>query len=924
MTVEKAIIAAASQLKNYVDEKDQIVLDIIQESNDKLKEVFDLVKAIPAGEQGPQGDQGLQGDVGPQGEKGIDGASVEMKDVIVSLLTNDTFLAAVEGGVGPQGEQGLIGEKGEQGEAGKSVTLDEVKEVLTQELINDVEFVKSLVGEKGDTGPQGLQGDKGESGNSVSIDEVKSSLLSDEEFIKSVTGPQGQEGIAGIAGETGPQGAQGESGPEGLSIKAFEISDEGQLVIEMSDGQSVDLGIIKGADGTNGADFDAHAFLEMFKSDSELLDALKVSPEFTKEYLDTLFTEYNSNYTEQFKSLSDDLSSIVDSKLAAVDEFILTQEELAKEAKEELAITKSSLEDEVKETTHEFIGMQKAAVAEQIFEFDKAIAVANTKSIQLEMAIAEANRAKVQQWIPDTVIKSGQWVEHDGRYYVANRDSDSVPGASSAYSLVLRGFEFRKAWNADTNYERLDVVISSSGSAWIANKSSPNGEPGSTPDWNLLVKRGERGIKGDLGPMGPQGEKGFDASDIIDAIYDYDNESLTFIKSDGSRISIELPVLSLVQDLVQKQWLERLDQFELPINDFRGLWNSNTTYQRGDVVTFTNGVSIAKQTVSGVAPMEFLSADAMKKSGDSWQLMMAIAPPLTGSVGGGGEGVPGPQGPRGPVGPQGIPGKDGLPGKEGAQGPAGPAGAVGPQGPEGPQGKAGLPGKDGVKGDTGPIGPEGPQGIAGIGITLKGSVPTVADLPTGAIQGDTYVVDEDGNAWSWSDADGAYIDIGQIVGPQGPAGLDGPTVVSTDVDNTAVLGTDGFIYVPKSESSGAIYSGETPPVDVEENTLWYNTSNGTLYVYLNDGASTQWVQVMAPASGAAAYSGENPPATPFENQLWLNTKTGSMFTYLNDGTSTQWVEIVSIGNGPSNEIKQLQAQVAELQSQVAALLKIIK
>ena len=109
----------------------------------------------------------------------------------------------------------------------------------------------------------------------------------------------------------------------------------------------------------------------------------------------------------------------------------------------------------------------------------------------------------------------------------------------------------------------------------------------------------------------------------------------------------------------------------------------------------------------------------------------------------------------------------------------------------------------------------------------------------------------------------------------------------------------------------------------EEDSLWYNTTNGTLYVYVNDGTSTQWVQIMSPASGSAVYSGETPPPIPFENQLWLNTQTGSLFAYLNDGTSTQWIEIVSIGNWPSSEIKQLQTQVAELQSQVAALLKIV-
>ena len=967
MTVEKAIIAAASQLKNYVDEKDQIVLDVIKESNDKLKEVFDLVKAIPAGEQGPQGEQGIQGDVGPQGEKGLDGkdgVSITVEEAIASLIADEEFLAAAKG---PQGEQGLTGEKGdqgEQGEAGKSVTLDEVKEVL----INDVEFVKSLVGEKGETGETGPQGEQGEAGQSVTVDAVKASLLSDEEFVKSITGPQGQEGVAGPVGE---KGDQGEVGPEGLSIKAFEITDEGALTIEMSDGQSIDLGVIKGVDGQNGIDgkdFDAEELLTLFKCDNDLIEALKVSPEDVKKHLDVIVAEWNSNYTEQFKSFTQDALAQVDNKLASVDEFLANQEVIAKAAEEELAITKSSLEDEVKDATSELLEMQKAAVAEQIFDFDKEIAVARTKSIQLEMAIAEANRSKVQQWTPDTVIKAGQWVEHDGRYYVANRDSDSVPGNSTAYSLVLRGFEFRKAWNADTNYERLDVVISSSGSAWIANKAQPQGEPGSTPDWNLLCKRGERGAKGDLGPQGLQGEKGLDAADIIDAQYDFSSEELSFVKSDGSRISFDLPVISMIQDMVTKQWLTQFDTYELPINDFKGLWNSNRDYNRGDVVSYSYGLYVAKKDSSGIAPQEFISANAVVASGDAWQLMISA----TGSSGSGGsgDGLPGPMGPRGPqgpMGPSGTPGAPGPMGMQGVPGPVGPQGPTGPQGlkgdpgpvgPSGANGKDGIDGKDGVDGAQGPA---GPQGAAGVGITILGRLPTVADLPKNAKQGDTYIIDETGDAWSWSDANNAFINLGPIVGPKGdqgpvgpqgmpgqngqnglngndggigpvgPQGPAGPVAVSSDRDNAARLGTDGLIYVPTGSTGGGTGTGnanisasDAPPASALENDLWYCTLNGTLYIYLNDGTSSQWVQTASPAGAASVYSGETPPDVPSANQLWLNTATGSLFSYYNDGTSSQWIEIVSIGAAPAPEIAQLQAQVAELQSQVAALLKIIK
>jgi hypothetical protein len=849
MNVEKAIVAAASQLKNYVDEKDQIVLDIIQESNDKLNEVFDLVKAIPAGEQGIQGEQGPQGEVGPQGEKGLDGkdgTSVSVEEAMASLIADEEFLAAVKG---PQGEQGLTGEKGEQGEAGQSVT----------------------------------------------VDEVKASLLSDEEFVKSITGPQGPEGVAGAIGEKGDQGERGESGPEGLSIKAFEITDEGALTIEMNDGQSIDLGVIKGADGQNGIDgkdFDAEEFLTLFKSDTDLLDALKVSPEDVKKHLDDIVTEWNSSYSEQFKSVLQDTQAQVEAKLATVDEYITNQEQALKVAEEELAITKSSLEDEVKDATSELIEMQKAAVAEQIFEFDKEIAVAKTKSIQLEMTIAEANRAKVQQWTPDTVIKAGQWVEHDGRYYVANRDSDSVPGNSTAYSLVLRGFEFRKAWNADTNYERLDVVISSSGSAWIANKNSPEGEPGSTPDWNLLCKRGERGIKGDLGPQGIQGEKGLDAADIINALFDYETEELTFVKNDGSKISFDMPILSLVKATVADEWISRQDNYTLPINDFKGLWNSNTSYSRGDMVTYAYAIYIAKKDTSGIAPQEFANPNAVVAAGDAWQLVINSAANLNIEGDGGGITLPGPPGPRGPQGIQGEVGPTGPSGPMGPMGPAGPKGDVGPVGPKGDTGAVGPKGDAGVNGTNGvdgAVGPQGPQGIPG---------PTAVSNNVG----NAAVLGSDGLIYVAPSSGGGSGGTGPM-GPQGPAGPAGPTVVSTDADNAAILGTDGFIYVPLSSGGAAsVTVSETAPATAVIGDLWYNTGNGGLFVFYDDGTGGVWVQTTSAPGTASAQASDTPPTSPTEGQLWFNSEVGNMFIWYCDETSCQWIETASISGGGEGSV----------------------
>lgn len=81
----------------------------------------------------------------------------------------------------------------------------------------------------------------------------------------------------------------------------------------------------------------------------------------------------------------------------------------------------------------------------------------------------------------------------------------------------------------------------------------------------------------------------------------------------------------------------------------------------------------------------------------------------------------------------------------------------------------------------GPPGEPGPQGAPGIGIDIKGSVPTYADLPGTAADTDSYVVEADGLLYTYDD--GAWpVDGGGIpwqgdtgpVGPEGPAGPEGP------------------------------------------------------------------------------------------------------------------------------------------------------
>lgn len=80
------------------------------------------------------------------------------------------------------------------------------------------------------------------------------------------------------------------------------------------------------------------------------------------------------------------------------------------------------------------------------------------------------------------------------------------------------------------------------------------------------------------------------------------------------------------------------------------------------------------------------------------------------------------------------------------------------------------------------------------------------------------------------------------------------------VDNTLRLydgQTSGGIPLLKADLSNAesvigAALGATPPTGsaVQAGTIWFNTTNGRLYIYYNDGTSTQWVQPNTPSYGA--------------------------------------------------------------------------
>ena len=214
-----------------------------------------------------------------------------------------------------------------------------------------------------------------------------------------------------------------------------------------------------------------------------------------------------------------------------------------------------------------------------------------------------------------------------------------------------------------------------------------------------------------------------------------------------------------------------------------------------------------------------------------------------GGGGGGTAGPPGPQGPpgaTGPQGPQGVPGPTGATGAQGNPGPAGPDGTQGAQGIQGLPGPTGSAGPQGPAGATGPQGPIGATGATGAASTVPG--PTGPQGPQGAT--------------------GATGPASTVPGPQGPVGPAGPTGPASFPDapsdgNTYGRNNAAWTQVTSSGGGTSVLVSDTPPTGVPDNSLWWESDAGVLYIKYNDGNSSQWV-VSQPAGQVGPQGPQGP------------------------------------------------------------------
>ncbi len=119
----------------------------------------------------------------------------------------------------------------------------------------------------------------------------------------------------------------------------------------------------------------------------------------------------------------------------------------------------------------------------------------------------------------------------------------------------------------------------------------------------------------------------------------------------------------------------------------------------------------------------------------------------------------------------------------------------------------------------------------------------------------------------------------------------GQAIFETDTDLAFVW--DGTAWMP-SGGGGSIEISATAPASPGEGDLWWDSDNGKLYIYYDDGTSSQWVDAAGPSVAV-----QSTAPTGYEGQLWLDDTDGSMYVYYTDpgGGSSSWIGAVSRSGG---------------------------
>jgi hypothetical protein len=126
-----------------------------------------------------------------------------------------------------------------------------------------------------------------------------------------------------------------------------------------------------------------------------------------------------------------------------------------------------------------------------------------------------------------------------------------------------------------------------------------------------------------------------------------------------------------------------------------------------------------------------------------------------------------------------------------------------------------------------------------------------------------------------------------------------PTTSDLALGEIALNTYDGKLFIKKNDGTdsiveigaggGEVSTSDTAPSNPNDGDLWYRSSDGRLYVYYDDGSTSQWVDAN-PNLPIGAIASDDAPSNPNDGDLWYRTSDGRMYVYYNDGNTSQWVD----------------------------------
>lgn len=154
------------------------------------------------------------------------------------------------------------------------------------------------------------------------------------------------------------------------------------------------------------------------------------------------------------------------------------------------------------------------------------------------------------------------------------------------------------------------------------------------------------------------------------------------------------------------------------------------------------------------------------------------------------------------------------------------------------------------------------------------------------------------------------------------------------VSNSIRWAGNGAVFASGGGGGGTLTASNTAPVSPSASDFWYYIAGDILFQYINDGDSSQWVDISSPVAPtstvvsdlilsnvtiSSVYNVNNtktalgvlptvaatPPGTPIRGDLWYNTSEDILYQYTFDGTSNYWVDISSADFGFTNNSTSL-------------------